>query len=176
MLAGAGLGASAYLVMWLKTGAIVPINLSYYLTPLPLRKHLSFIGFIGFYLADFVQKWPAVEYHLPLWPTAALMVAVPIFAIIGARAGLDHRRTVTAYLIGLAVLFFTHLGFGWQSFRTIGDITIAQTRYYGVLWPGLALGGALAIGWMRRRHRTGLAALAIYLVPTMLIGPLLALG
>lgn len=173
--AGAALGASAYAIMWLRTGALVPVNIAHFTVPLSERPHFGFTGFVAQFLSDFVQKWPSVEYRLGVPLGALLVIAVPILAIVGARVAPEHRRTVIPFLIGAAALFAIHLIFGWRSFEAMGDLTIAQTRYYAVVWPGLALGGAAAIGWLRQRHGAAWLLTGLYLLPTILLGFLPAL-
>jgi hypothetical protein len=84
-----------------------------------------------------------------------------------AQAG-RGRAIGTAFVIGLAATFVIHLWFGWRAFQELGDLTIAQTRYYGVLWPGLAV--ALTAAALRAGEwtRGGTAAIvALVLLPTL---------
>jgi hypothetical protein len=121
-------------------------------------------------------KWEAAEGSMPL-PIAALCLLTPLLlaACALARPG-PTRRLGVAYFTAALVTFAIHLHFGWQAFEKVGDLTIPQARYYNILWPGIALGGAVAIAMIARRSRA-LAVLAtlVYLVPTALGGIFFAL-
>ena len=66
------------------------------------------------------------------------------------------RRIGSAYLLGFAALLAFHFLFGWTNYVRLGDLTTMQTRYYNVLWPGIALAAAAALPEMARRWRGAL--------------------
>jgi len=175
-IAAAVLGFLPYVVMRVTTGAFVPVNLSVYRAPLAARPHWDAVTYAAEFGRAFVLKWPAAEASLPLAVAGLLIAAALGMAAAGAVVAPAQRRLVGAFLIATLVTFAIHLGFGWQAFRTYGDMTIAQTRYYNVLWPGIALGGAALIGRLAYRTRAWPGALLVYLVPTVIAGALIALA
>lgn len=173
--AGGALGALAYALMWWRTGALVPVNAAVFTTPVEARLVLTPLGFAGRFLSDFALKWPAAEGSLPVLAVGALLLAQLALAGVGARIAPGERRLILAFLAGTAVLFATHFAFGWRAYLTMGDLTIAQTRYYAVLWPGLALGGALALTAPRVPRWATVVGLGAYLLPSVPGGLMLAL-
>lgn len=165
--AGVALGSTPFLAMKLKTGMLVPVNIAAFGRAPELRPNWGMFDFTRNFLGNLAMKWPAGEDTLPLALAAALAMFPLILAVIGATAPSPARRLITATLAATAITFAIHIGFGWQSFQMIGDVTIAQTRYYNTLWPGLALGGAVAIGQWRRLVPASVL-LVPYLAPTML--------
>jgi hypothetical protein len=167
-LAGALIGALPYLVMRAKTGAFVPVNVDAWRVPVAHRANWDFAEYTRYFFESLALKWPAADASLPLIVSVALVLLPIALAILCVLRPSPARPVVAATLGATAITLVIHLGFGWQSFRTIGDITIAQTRYYNTLWPGLALGGAVALGWLRARVPTAPLLLIGYLAPTML--------
>lgn len=81
----------------------------------------------------------------------------------------ETRPWTLAYAVGVAVLLAIHFGFGWRSYVTLGDLTTMQTRYYNVLWPGIALAATIAIARLSTRlHWVRVVAVIVCLTPTML--------
>lgn len=61
------------------------------------------------------------------------------------------------------------IGFSWKVYREIGDLTIAQVRYYNVLRPAAAVAGAaMAMQLSQRWPRAPGAIVLACLLPTML--------
>lgn len=174
ILAGSVLGALAYAVMWWRTGALVPINTQAFAVPPEARVVLTPIGFAARFVGDLALKWPAAEASLPAALSGLLLIAQLALAAFGARAAPAARRSILAFLAGTALLFVIHLGFGWRAFATMGDLTTPQSRYYAVVWPGIALGGALALAAPRMPRWLTASGLALYLVMTVPGGLLLA--
>lgn len=169
ILAGIGLalGAIPYLVTFVRIGQLLWVNEAVWRVPGAQRLHLDPLGFARWFFEGMVMKWPASEFAYSL-PAALLILLAPL---ILAGIGLRHRASRSwgaAYAAGLAVLLAIHFGFGWRSYQTLGDLTITQTRYYNILWPGIALMAAMAVTWLNRRSRySGLVAAIIFLSPTM---------
>lgn len=75
---------------------------------------------------------------------ANMLPALIVAALVAGAAMLDRtnlRARRIAVCAWLATLFFAaiHLRYGWNSFRTLGSMSDAQSRYYVMLWPGFAL-------------------------------------
>ena len=171
-LAGVAIGSMPYLVTVSQSGQLFHVNVDVYASTPGTRPAWDFLDYTRMFFSELVGKWPAAEASLPLW-IGCILVAVPlVFAMIGTRH--DHRvcSIGVAYLAATFITLLLHFAFGWHSFQTIGDLTIAQTRYYNVLWPGLALAGAAAVS---RLGRATPIALGLYLAPTVLCGAVLAL-
>ncbi|VVS97328.1 conserved membrane hypothetical protein [Sphingomonas sp. EC-HK361] len=163
---GAAIGALPYLVTWWHTGALLYVNDAAFFVPPALRPLFHPADFTSAFLRALVMKWPAAESHLP-FPLALAVLGLPLLLTAVAATRRDPARLVaTAYLAGTAILLVIHLWFAWSAYRRIGDLTIAQPRYYGVLWPGIALGAAAALGRTPRAVRV--IALMLCLIPTVL--------
>ncbi len=108
---------------------------------------------------------------MPVAIEGFFLLAPLIMAVIGARRDGPARSLVIAYFAALLLTLAIHIHFGWRSFLAIGDLDSPQTRYYNILWPAVALGGAITIGMLARRSRW-LASLAVglYVVPTAVGG------
>jgi len=175
ILAGLTLGAIPYLWSLLESGHLLYVSRETYYTPPDHRPALTFMTFAAKFFGTLAVKWPAAEGSLPLW------LALPFFLFPFAVAGFGMRhmgadkRIAEPYAIALIVLAAIHLAFGWHAFKDMGDLTIAQTRYYNVLWPGIALAGTVGIMALARTRRMmrGLL-LGLYLWPTALGGLILA--
>jgi hypothetical protein len=173
---GAGIlvGAIPYIVTFLRIGQLVWVCEAAWRIPLAARVHLDFAGFSRHFLEILALKWPAGEGVYPFWAAVAGLGTLLIMAIIGLRDTV-LRPLGMAYAAGVVVLFMVHLAFAWHAFRTMGDLTIVQTRYYGALWPGVALtatAGARRIGRHWRPAEWIMAA--ICLSPTILGGMIFA--
>lgn len=152
--AGAGvmIGAVPYLVTLARTGSPVWVHAATWYVPPGERAALDFPGFIAHFLRTMAHKWPAAEGAFPVWVVVAVLALMAGTAVLGARARVV-RLPVLAYGFGIAVLLAIHLIFGWRSFAALGDLTIAQARYYNILWPGVALGLAAGMTAAERRWR-----------------------
>jgi hypothetical protein len=170
LLAGALAGALPYLVTFVRTGHLLYVNEAHFWVPVDQRPVLDFFHFAVAFTSAMAMKWTAAEYSWPLALAGTAMVAPLCFAGLGVAA--DRRtaaRIGAPYLFALAAMLAVHLAFGWDAFRKIGDLTTAQTRYYGILWPGLAMAGAMMVERLGGRMRW-LAApvIALYLLPTII--------
>ncbi len=170
--AGAAFGSLPYLVNLATTGKLFHVNASIFSSAPGMKPDWSFADYAREFFTGFVMKWPAAEASLPFWVASILIVLPLLLALLGTITDSRVRRVGAAYLVATVVTLVLHFGFGWHSFEAIGDLTIAQTRYYNVLWPGLAL--AATVGVMRL-GRLRYPAIALALVPTVPGGLLLAL-
>ena len=152
--AGAGvvIGAAPYLVTLARTGQVVWVHAATWYVPPGERAALDFPGFAAHFFRMLAHKWPAAEGAFPLWVVVGLLALMAGTAVLGARARVV-RLPMLAYGFGIGVLLAVHLIFGWRSFVALGDLTIAQARYYHVLWPGVALGLAAGMTAAERRWR-----------------------
>ncbi|WP_253344031.1 hypothetical protein [Sphingobium sp. OAS761] len=164
------LGALPYVVTLLRTGHVLWVNISVWRVPPADRPQLDLIEFTVRFLRAMVWKWPAAEAVYPFWLALAGLASPLLLAVPAVR---DPRlRTLTlAYGAALVGLFALHWMFGWQSYRTLGDLSVMQTRYYNILWPGIALAAASTVGRvMRWRPMAGWLLMILCLSPTMLGG------
>ena len=172
---GAGLGVIPYCVTFARIGHLLWVNEAYWYVPIADRIHLDPPDFVGWFFHGLAMKWSSREYAYPIAIAWIVMLTPLALAAIGLRHRVGRPWTV-AYAIGLIALVAVHLGFGWRSYVTIGDLTIVQTRYYNILWPGVALAAALAFARLGRRWRpVGMLALGICLIPTV-PGTLIGMG
>lgn len=174
IMAGGALGALAYAIMWWRTGALVPVNSTAFAVPPEARITLTPLGYVMRFVSDLALKWSAAEASLPGVLVGALLIGQLVLAALGARVAPADRRLILAFLGGTTVLFVTHLGFGWRSFVAMGDLTTPQSRYYSVIWPGLALGSALALTATRVPRWATITGLGAYLMLTVPGGLVLA--
>lgn len=165
---GVALGAVPYLVTFARIGQFLWVNEAFWRVPIAERISLDMIGFAGWFFKGLVLKWPASELSYTL-PFALILILTPL--VLGA-VGLRNRAIqpwAGAYAIGLVVLVAIHFGFGWRSYVTLGDLTIMQTRYYNILWPGIALAATMGTASLARRWRPAAPiAVILCLTPTML--------
>jgi 4-amino-4-deoxy-L-arabinose transferase-like glycosyltransferase len=173
--AGVFLGILPFVVMQIQTGTMVPVNADVFGVPPAARPVWGFSDYTQVFLRNFADKWPAGDDTLPRAVSAALIFMTVILAGVGAWLSPVHRRLIVATLAATAVTFALHLGFGWHSFQTIGDLSISQTRYYNTLWPGFALGGAVTIGRLKARFAPAPVLLIPYIAPTTIV-PLLIMA
>jgi hypothetical protein len=171
-LGGIIIGALPYLVSLARTGKLFHVNIAIFASAPGTKPNWDFADYMQKFFLEIVSKWPAAEASLPLVVGTVLILAPLIFATIGTLKDARVRRIGIAYLAATIVTLSLHFAFGWQSFQTIGDLTISQTRYYNVLWPGIALAGAAAIAQLRHLRYP---AQLLYLVPTVIGGTVLAL-
>jgi hypothetical protein len=169
---GAAIGSLPYLVSLAKTGKLFHVNATVFASAPGMKPDWGFADYTREFFTAFAMKWPAAEASLPLWLCALLIVVPLLLALWGAVTDDRVRRVGSAYLAATAVTLALHFGFGWQSFQEIGDLTIAQTRYYNVLWPGLALAAAAGV---MRLGRLRYPAIGLVLLPTIPGGLLVAM-
>lgn len=171
-LGGLVIGSLPYLVSFARTGKLFHVNAAVFGTPPQFKPDWHFFDYMREFFLQFIAKWPAAEASLPLAIGTVLILAPLIFAAIGTVKDPRARNIGIAYFVATFVTLALHFIFGWQSFKSIGDLSISQTRYYNVLWPGLALAGAAAISQLRILRYP---ALLFYLVPTVIGGAIIAL-
>lgn len=170
---GGAIGALPYIVNLLRSGHLLYINDAAFYVPPDARPVMDGAQFVAQFLRSLVMKWPAAEAHLPLL-VALVTIAVPF----GLAACAWRRRgqapgVATAYLGAAAILLAIHLWFGWSAYVRIGDLTIAQPRYYGILWYGIAFAAAASLARLPRVARV--LAIAVCLLPTIPGGALVTL-
>ncbi|MFB0873577.1 MULTISPECIES: hypothetical protein [unclassified Sphingobium] len=172
--AGAGviIGAVPYLVTLARTGSLVWVHAATWYVPPGERAALDFPGFVAYFLRTVAHKWSAAEGAFPVWVVAAVLALMAGTAVLGARARVA-RLPVLAYGFGTAMLFAIHLIFGWRSFEALGDLTIAQARYYNILWPGVALGIAAGLTAAELRWRPAPWIVAVPMAMMTLAGAVL---
>jgi len=105
-------------------------------------------------------KWPALEpaQWLQSLGFAAVVLGVLAVGATWAVSRLGRGNAIpdpadggaaslmaVAYGLSATATVFIHMAFGWEMFRKMGDLTAAQPRYYYVVWPGVALAGAVAL-------------------------------
>lgn len=172
LFAGAGvtLGAIPYLVTYMRTGHALWVSEAAWRVPTAERAHLDLAGFSEYFLKLFVLKWPASE-GLYSYPVAIVGLLTPLLLAAMCMRERVLRPLTMAYAVGVSVLFTIHLAFGWRSFQELGDLTIAQTRYYNVLWPGIALAATTGASRLSQHWKPAKwVAAVICLSPTVLGG------
>ncbi|MFL5219329.1 MAG: hypothetical protein ACJ8DO_11790, partial [Microvirga sp.] len=157
------------IVTFARTGHLLDASTAQFHVPLGERADFGFLGYAADFIARLVLKWPAVEGATTTLPAAAALAMTMLCAVAFGLMQAGRGRTIAAaFVIGLVTTFAIHLWFGWRAFQELGDLTIAQTRYYGVLWPGLSV--ALTAAALRAGEwtRGGTAAIvALVLLPTL---------
>lgn len=172
--AGLAVGAIPYVANLLQIGHLLYINEGFVFVPPASRPVLDTAGFLGWFITQAAMKWPAAEQSLPLIVAAALTLTAPILTLLAVRKP-DAARIVAPYLIGLAVTLTAHILFGLSAFERLGDQSTPQTRYYNILWPGIAFGAAVTVARIRATSlAAALACAVLLLVPTAAGGILIA--
>lgn len=171
-LAGVVIGSLPYLVSFVRTGKLFHVNAAVFSSLPGTKPDWDFIDYTRAFIFELIFKWPAAEASLPISIAALLIMSPLVFAVVGLLKDARVRAVGIAYLSATLITLALHIGFGWRSFESIGDLTISQTRYYNVLWPGIALAGAVAITRLRTLRYP---ALLLYLTPTVIGGTVLAL-
>ena len=163
------IGAVPYLATLIQTGQLLWVNQDWWRVPMAERADYDLAGFASFFLRSMLFKWPAAEtaFSLPLI-LASLLASLAV-------AGIGLRRQVVrpiglAYAVGIVALIAIHFFFAWRGFQTLGDLTTAQTRYYNVLWPGVALAASAGAGVLARHWRGATLCVAALYQMTTLIG------
>jgi hypothetical protein len=172
---GLAIGALPYLVNYARTGHLLYVNDAVFWVAPAERPQLDLWGYAALFWLMLAGKWSAAEYQLPVIASVTLALAPVLFAVAGSRGDRRVGAIGWPYLAALAVTLAIHFWFGWNEFLRNGDQTIAQARYYAVLWPGIALAATSGVGVLARRSHV-LAALAVLLmlIPTVPGGAVLA--
>lgn len=169
LAAGALIGAVPYLVNLAATGRLLWFNADHFRVAPELRTDLDLPGYVRNFLSTLVEKWPASEMSLPFGIALATLAVPLLLAAWSMKRDRDVARIALPYAIALFATLAIQIGFGWTIYREIGDLTIAQTRYYNVLWPGLAFAGAAgAVRLARWGSGAPVAIVLTYLLPTLL--------
>ncbi len=162
------IGCVPFLQNFATTGELFHVNVAVFGVAPELRPHLNFLDYATRFVGEIVYKWPASEGSLPLW-VCTLLIAIPFtLAASAPQRDAGIGRIALASFAALAITFAFHLGFGWRAFVTMGDLSIPQTRYYCVLWPGLALGATCTLSAMRALPRWTM--LGLFILPTVIGG------
>ncbi|RUN76170.1 hypothetical protein EJC47_12350 [Sphingomonas sp. TF3] len=173
---GAAIGALPYLVTYARTGHLLYVNEAVYGAALADRPQIDIWGYAAFFLGTLANKWPAAEYQVPVAVSALLALTPIALAMVGSRADQRVGAIGWPFLAALGVTLVIHFWFGWSAFERIGDQTIAQSRYYAVLWPGIALAAASGLRVLARRSRpVAMLAVLMILIPTVPGGAVVAL-
>ena len=171
--AGAVVGALPYLYNFASTGSVLWFNADHFRVPVHLRPELDHIAYVGYFLTALVQKWPAVEGILPFGLVLGL-ITLPLLLAASSIRNADLSPYAVAYGVALVTTLLLQITFGWRVFVELGDLTIAQTRYFNVLWPGIALGAAAGAARLSRLCSRGVTVIVIAcLLPTMLGMPMM---
>ncbi len=172
---GAVVGLLPFIVTFAETGHLFHINTTVFGLPPEARPVWTVAQYLQFFLTEIVEKWPAAERSLPVG-LGIVVVALPLgLAMAGTVTDPKTRAVNLAYIIGAVATLCLHAAYGWYSFQSIGDMTIAQTRYYNVLWPGLALAATVAITRTKYARIAVPVSIIAYLTPTVVGGTFLAL-
>lgn len=173
---GLVIGCVPYLVNLLQFGQLLYVNEDHFRVPVDARPALDMLAFLQLFLSQLAMKWPAAEYGLPLAVAAPLALLAPVLAVAASVTRRGVASVGVPYLAGIAVMLAIHAWFGWNAYQRIGDLTIAQARYYNVLWPGIVFAAAMMIAPPGKPARwTGMLLLALLLVPTVIGGMAVAL-
>lgn len=173
LIIAAMLGALPYIVTFVNHGYLLYVNEAVWFVPAHQRPSYDFFDYLAYFLQKMVMKWSASELSLP-WPIALVTVSIPLLmSVVGLFSRSPASKIITpviwCYLAGLTVMLLEHITFGWVAFTKIGDLTIAQTRYYNVVWPGFALAGTVGVMMIARLSRLlTVPVLIFYILPTLL--------
>lgn len=161
--AGVAIGAIPTIANFVQLGvpAYVPVHFLY-VEP-SARPDFTFAQFASAFFHQVGRKFLFSD------NAADMLPALVVITFVGGAALFDRGRTrarAIAVCAWIATLFFAiiHLRYGWNSFRALGSMSDAQSRYYVMLWPGFALAavvGASALREMiaRRMSSPNVAAL-----------------
>ncbi|MGL4303352.1 MAG: hypothetical protein ACRCS5_11695 [Sphingomonas sp.] len=173
---GGAVGALPYLVNYARTGHLLYVNEALYGVPLADRPQIYIQDYAVFFFATLADKWPAAEFQLPVVFSAILALAPVALAALGSRADRRIGAIGWPFLAAFGVTLVIHFWFGWSAFQRIGDQSIAQSRYYAVLWPGIALAATPGIRALAQWWRPlAVLAMLMILIPTVPGGAITAL-
>jgi hypothetical protein len=138
------LGFVPYAVNWTQMGHLlfVPQN-SFWIIPAEQRLHFDIFGFLGFFLQQIVNKFPAGDRMMDAtFPLIGLVLFS--FAAFRSRGDDKARRVALSFLAAFLIFVPIHFYYAWHTFLSSGETCDAQPRYYNELWPGFALALSLA--------------------------------
>lgn len=142
LIFGGMVGATPYLVSLVRHGLLLYVNEAHGFTPPALRASVTFPEFSWAFFKMFAMKWVSEGSYGA--PAALALMTMLIFLTLTSLARWGEIRSIAGpFAAAFAITFAIHLLYGWHAYITRGDQTIAQIRYYNVLWPGIA--AALAV-------------------------------
>lgn len=156
------IAAAPYLHNLAAHGQILIVSDWHNFVPPAERPALGLFGFLSHFLTALAAKWSALEGNPRGALSGLLVLALTGYSLFASTS----RYLATAYLTALAIGLLAHIVFGWLAFQRIGDLTSAQSRYYNVLWPGLAAGASLALAAMPQQEAR---RIGVVVVPSLLI-------
>ena len=99
----------------------------------------------GAFIAAFWHKVGQKVFYIDgLVDLMPVVIATGSLALCAGLAKPTRARSI-ALSASIAMIAFAglHTFYGWNSFRTLGTMSDAQSRYYVMLWPGFALAAVL---------------------------------
>lgn len=150
------LAALPYLHTACMTGGLLVVNDGQFYVPPDARLVLEPLQFLARFLRDLAAKWSALEGNV-LGGAGAALILILFGTAVTEKASL--RLVLLPVTAALAVGFVAHVSFGWAFYQRLGDLTVAQTRYYNVIWPSLAFGAALGTSVLPSKARTWVAGI-----------------
>ena len=100
---------------------------------------------LGAFIAAFWNKIGQKVFYIDgLVDLIPVVIATGLLALCAGLANPTRARDI-ALSASIAMIAFAglHTLYGWNSFRTLGTMSDAQSRYYVMLWPGFALAAVL---------------------------------
>lgn len=139
---GVAIGAVPTIANLMRLGALAYVPVHFLYVEPSARPGFAFPEFAAAFFHQIGNKFLFADGAADMLP--ALIVA----AMLGGAAIFDRtnpRARTIAVCAWLATLLFAaiHLRYGWNSFRTLGSMSDAQSRYYVMLWPGFALAAVM---------------------------------
>ena len=142
LLAGVAIGALPALINLATIGSVAYVPVDFLFVEPSARQSYDFPQFVAAFFGKIGQKIFFMDGVIDLMPAAILMILLGPFAAFAAAARRTRDIAVAAW--AAALLFATvHVFYGWNSFRMLGSMSDAQSRYYAMLWPGLSLAAVL---------------------------------
>ena len=142
LLAGVAGGSVPALVNLATIGSVAYVPTDFLFVDPAARPSYDFGQFLVEFLHKVGLKIFFMDGIVDLMPAVGVLVAIGAFAV---RARFSQHARDIAAAAWLATLAFAmlHIFYGWNSFRALGSMSDAQSRYYVMLWPGLALAATL---------------------------------
>ena len=148
LLAGVLCGAVPALVNLVTIGSVAYVPKDFLFVDAAVRPNYDVWQFLAAFLHKTGSKIVFMDGLVDLMPGIGLLMLV---AACAGFAPLSHRARDIAVAAWFAMFGFAmlHIGYGWNSFRTLGSMSDAQSRYYVMLWPGFALAAAMGASALR---------------------------
>lgn len=157
LLAGVICGAVPALRNLATMGTVAYVPVEFLFVEPAARPHYDGLQFVAAFLGKIGVKIFFMDGVIDLMPAIGVLALTGAFAPFATASRGVQEPAVAAWLATLAFACL-HILYGWNSFRTLGSMSDAQSRYYGMLWPGFALAatlGASALYAFARRAPTG---------------------